>query len=209
MTVLLIPVGHDVGPFFARTGDEVPRSFDVRYGDGAFNFNPLEYLLWELAHGDIVQAVAGEGCTRKYLVETAREHHIAEPEPVLAAVLSVGALVELDTADPVACHRFAEAHRIVPLTRGLGNSPNAPVLFGIPTAGTQQLAVTADTYYLWMYGHLQHSLWRACVQRETGRVTPGSGLAKKSEDATAVLNEMISALPQLMAGRSVYIDRSI
>lgn len=210
MATTLVPVGHDAGAFYAGGDSATPEGFDVRSGNGAFTLGVAEYLIWDLAHGDLLQAAAGEGTTRKYLLEAATQRQVPDAESALESLLKVGAVAELATSADAAHRPFAEKYRMVPLTRGLGNTPEAPFLFRIATLGVQQLAVTVDTYYLWLYSHLKPSLWQACVQlAEESDSRPHRAPGSYQSSPEALLAEVISALPQLIAGRSIYIDGSI
>lgn len=215
MAEILIPVGHDVGPVYAEQGDTHPTSFDVRVGDGAFVLTANEYLVWDLAHGSLDDGDETYAMSRGQLLDIASDLKVPDAPQAIAGLLDVGALSATDIDHREDAKQFAETHRIFPLAKGEGNSPAAPWMYHLSTPTGATLTLTTEAYHVWMYSHLHPSLWTACLALQDGVkqvALAGAGPLPETPvdaDATELLNEILTVLPKLVAGRTVYVDRSI
>lgn len=212
MATLFIPVGHDVGAFYANPGDEGPASYDVRCGDGAFRLTRDQYVVWQAAHGERGSGAEQEPSTQESIEAAARQRGAVKPGPALEELLSLGTLLQLNTESAAETQRFADTHRVIPLQRGQGNSLLTPQLFAVQAEQGPPISVSVNTYHLWMYSHLKPSLWEACRHiAEEGKgpevaVTNTQTLRTSPRD---LLAELLSALPPLLADGCLYIDRRI
>ncbi|MGH3544636.1 MAG: hypothetical protein ACRDPW_01685, partial [Mycobacteriales bacterium] len=207
MTTLLIPVGHDVGPFYGLSDPESPRSYDIRCGDGAFRLTSDQYIVWREAHGELNHPMEQEPETRESVEAAALKGGAAKAGPAFDELLSLGALLEINSSSPALAQRFADTHRVVPLQRGLGNSGRSPQLFRIAAEQGPATIVSSAVYHLWTYSHLRPSLWDACRHIATDGKDAGLTLAEAAEFETSpreLLTRLLAELPQLLAARCLY-----
>jgi hypothetical protein len=220
MAEILIPVGHDLGAVYARPGDALPSSFDLRAGDGAFILSAPEYLLWQLSFGQLDDPEVDDGIGRGKLLDIAAELELEDATTSLNSLTAVGALTGFDPGDPEDVTRFASSHRIVPLTTGAGNVQAAPWSFRVPTVVETEVILTGGAFQLWSYSHLTPNLLAGAEHlaaegaKAHAEATAPGGVAEGADlpeppSATALIDELLLALPQLLAGRAVYVDRSI
>lgn len=210
MAEILIPIGHDIGPVYSRVGDTVPKTFDIRAGAGSFQLDAPELLTWELLHGRIDDSELEDGIGRGKYMDLAAEAEIPNYSKTLASLIQVGAVLPIDLDDETAAHEFATHHRIIPLRRGNGNSPAAPWMFIIESDLGLPITISADAYYLWVYSHLQPSLWDACLTMAKEQEELAADSAETTpQSPQELLREILAVLPQLLAGNAVYVDRSI
>ncbi|MFF0266836.1 hypothetical protein [Kribbella sp. NPDC004536] len=153
MTTLLFPIGHSLGTYY--TAED--RVHQVRLGAEIVGLTDEEFAAWSLAHGLTDDRSPWE---RGRVVDLLTRHEIPDS---IDQLLTKGMLAEVDLASP---DDFAARHRLLPLHLGLGNTPEAPVLF---RAGTTELPLTAMTeamYGLWLSSHLSPNLLLACKEHE-------------------------------------------
>jgi hypothetical protein len=194
MSTLVLPVGHDLGAF--HPGHDQPPVRQVRLGSELVELSAGEMHAWTLAHG-LVEENEVRPCTKEILVEEAGSREVA-------GLLERGLLAEVEpgTAESVA---FAEAHRLLPLAVGLGNSAEEPWLFSVGLL-YQPLAVLSGALFdLWQWAHLSPDLWLAC--RELAEVATRSEIDDAElTDPGRVLAGALASLHQLLAARVVCLD---
>jgi hypothetical protein len=155
---LILPVGHCLGAsWWPDTGvveQQVRRGFEVA------RLAPEVFGVWALAHG-VPDRSPAEVWTAGAVLDLADELGVAEPEPLLAALLDDGLLVEVAPTE-AARVGFARGHRMVPLMLGLGNTAEEQEVFQVGLPGRPLLGVPPVAYDLFAWAHLDPDLWTAC-----------------------------------------------
>jgi hypothetical protein len=194
VSTLVLPIGHDLGAF--HPGHGRPPVRQVRLGGELVELSAGELHAWTLAHG-LVEENAVLPSTHDVLVAEAGA-------AAVAGLLERGLLAEAEpgTAESVA---FAEAHRLLPLAVGLGNSAQEPWMFSVGLL-YQPLAVLIGALFdLWQWAHLSPDLWLAC--RELAEVATRSDIDDAElTDPGRVLAGALSSLHQLLAARVACLD---
>lgn len=161
---------------------------------------PPNFAVWAIAHGD--PATVGEQPpTRAWVVDRAIKEGIVDADARYSRLIADGALAEVKPS-PTARRAFAEKYRLLPLALGLGNSPEAPQHFFLGMANDARVAVTAQVYSLWMFGHRSPTLWQACK-------TVATDLSTGSQKLTAeeLLAQLMQLLPLMVSVNCVCVDR--
>lgn len=183
---LIFPVGHYLGPFYP-VGASTPSHHAVQVGaDTVAVDDDNAFAIWALLHGlgSPLRTDTGElatdsplAWTRSTVVSVAEELGLERPAATIADLLAQDVAVEVqqDTTDVV---EFAQLYRIRPLLSGLGNSPDAPGVYGIGMPGSPPaVEVFRYEYELWQWGQANPTLWHACetlsaVWKELGSTDP-------------------------------------
>jgi hypothetical protein len=134
---------------------------------------------------------------RESLVDVLEHAPVPGPASVVADLVERGLLVEFDTEGDLA-PVFA-GHRLFPLARGLGGTPEAPDEHRIGPAGRPVLAVGSTVYGLWSFSFLNDSLWAACAYYAEG----DAGLT-----AAGIAAEIAEHLPLLLVTGCAFLDRT-
>jgi hypothetical protein len=188
MTVLLIPVGHFLGPLFPG-GDARPSGYRLRLGSSTVEVSEPAIRAWLLTHQE--PAEGSEPWTAASLAaETTRD---AVDELFANGVL---AEVGVGTGDSV---RFAKTHRLRALMLCVGSDPDVPdvTLLGLP--GEPAVALSWAGYQTWHHGHRATNLWTACAAIAATRADPVT--------AAGVLREMLGGgIGDLLACGAAYLD---
>ncbi|HZX03844.1 hypothetical protein [Kribbella sp.] len=193
-TALIFPVGHYLGANHPG-GEHLVRIGWRQCALGAGD----ELAVWALAHG--VPGRSGEApWTRTSIEAVAQAGGITRPAATIDQLLERDLLIEVTpgTADAV---EFARACRIGSLLVGSGVQPNGDYGLGAvpanPSAGVDGFA-----YELWTWGHAFDSLWDACELFASTEADSGEASAQD------VLDRVLPATQQLLAGGAAYLDES-
>lgn len=200
---VILPIGHFLGPF--HPGHDAPTDHHVlRIGREPVRlFTEEEVAVWTLAHGlpDRPSTVPG---TRQSLVDSAREHGVADAAEVVAELLAQGILAEVEPGGESAV-RFAERHRFCPLLTGLGATGWRPDRYLIGVAGDPVVDVDIFGYEVWQWAHLHPDLWRACLAFTAADQALGGEVAGPEEMFTRLLGRVRT----LLAYRAGYLDVAV
>ena len=203
---LVLPLGHAMGPFHQHRG-EPPAYWVVRLGwDSPLLPDQATADVWALAHG--LPGQAATPWTRSALCRAATEAGVADPDPVLTALVERGLVAEVAPGTTSAAE-FAATHRVQSLLLGLGELPDTPELDGIGLLGMPALArVPLGTYEFWQWGHL----WPTLAEAATGLAEMAAQSpehAPEEADPPQVLDRILRELHGLLAVGAVYLDRSL
>jgi hypothetical protein len=157
---LVFPIGHQLGAQLdgSETTVRIRRGPEIRYLSAA------TYAVWTMLHGSGVPATQGTPWTRHEVAAFARRHAGVEVDRQIDELLADGLAVEVWPGTPQAVE-FAQSHRLLPLLRGLGNTPQAPWLYGIGLLGQQPVVhVTHLVYEVWQWSAVEDSLWSTCTR---------------------------------------------
>ncbi|MGH3545845.1 MAG: hypothetical protein ACRDPW_07965 [Mycobacteriales bacterium] len=199
--VIVLPVGHLLGPFFTNADDEVPESVDLRVGGELSSLPPEAYLVWAAAHGD-PQQVATAPMTKAATLERAGVV-LDQPGRAYRELVSRGLLVEVG-AGKRGQREFAERHRVLPLVMGLGNSFQRPEEFVIGMVGSPVMTLPGSVFSVWMFGHQYPTLWQTC---ENVAMSAAATLGGQSVGPARVLADVVALLPLLVSTGCGCVDR--
>ena len=136
----VLPVGFPVGLVVPENGKQDEQPYEIRKGAGVIDLAESQYRLWLLAF---------DGLARPDLLAACGAQEIPYAEEILADLLRVGALVELED-DPLANVRVLETHRLHPMGIGVGNSRERPREWRIALPGLGvALSVDVRVYTVW------------------------------------------------------------
>ena len=204
---LVFPLGHGMGPFHSHRGAP-PAYWVVRLGwDSPLLPDQATADMWSLAHGR-PDRVGRSPWGRAEVCAAARQVGLADPGPVLDALIDRGLVVEVRPGTAEAAE-FAATHRVQSLLLGLGELPGSPGLDGIGLLGMPALArVPLGTYEFWQWGHLWPTLTEAAAGlAEMAAQSPEH--APEEADPGQVLDRILRELHQLLAVGAVYLDHSL
>lgn len=162
MVAVVLPVGFYVGQVFASPSATEPDFHQVRLGDDIMQIAPNEHAVWALAHGDPDRLAAGAEANRQALTASAKELGFDTITEETQALQELGLLTQFMQMGS-AKRRFAETHRVAPLTLGLGSPPGDDGMFEIGEPSQPRLSLAADIYNVWVFGARHRSLWSACT----------------------------------------------
>jgi hypothetical protein len=204
---LVFPLGHQMGPFHQQR-DAPPAYWVVRLGwDSPLLQDQTTADVWALAHG-LPDQVQHTPWTRSAIRAVAREAGIQDSDAALDHLIQRGLVAEL-TPGTAAAEEFAGTHRVQSLLLGLGELPGREGVDGIGLLGMPAVAqVPPQTYEFWQWAHLWPTLSGAADGlAEMAAQTPGH--APATADPAAVLERLLRELHTLLAGHTVYLDRSL
>ncbi len=201
---LIFPVGHYLGALQSVPG--VDRHV-VRIGWETY---PLEgtdqFRLWALAHG-LPEGTDMQPWTRTTLEGAARATGTFDAAAILADLLARDLVVEVTPGTPQSVE-LAQTIRLRNLQAGFGNSPDAPLEFGIGLAGAQPMVrVPRFGYELWSWGPACASLWDVCqiMARSGAETDPGD---RERTDPVAILTRCLLMIQVLIAHGVAYLDEA-
>lgn len=113
----------------------------------------------------------------------------------VAGLVDDGLLFEIQ---PDSARGFAERHQLLPLMVGLGPDGTDPTLRVVGLLDIPVVQVSEPMYALWLWAHLEPSLWEACESAATH-----DGI-----EPDRVLSEVLAAIHPLLASRAAYFERS-
>lgn len=200
--MLLVPVGHDIGPLYENLG--VPRRVQqVRAGTDVVELDDSDFLVWLLAHGMNDE----DRPTRATLLANSESLGLA-PAQVGAAIerlLGDGLLVEVVPDGPSAL-AFAQQHQLFPLMLGIGPDPDGLHRQVIGLFGKLVAQVSTPMYDVWVWGHLAPDLWTAC--REAAETARRAGITDPDASRPSrVLAGVLDVVHALLNCRAAYFDR--
>lgn len=197
MSAFLVPVGHDLGP---RSVAAAPGSgsvsgseeyeFQVRIGSRVRGLDSLSFASWLLAH-DSTRGLPDRTAVVDATVELGLDRDQATA--AVAELVSDGLLAEIE---PASAQGFAERHQLLPLMVGLGPDGTNPELRVVGLLDIPVVQVSEPMYDLWLWAHLEPSLWEACqASAYQGGIEP-----------ERVLAEVLAAVHPLLSSRAAYLD---
>jgi hypothetical protein len=196
---LIFPVGHYAGAFYQGAVD---RYHAVLVGAETRRLSDEQLTVWLAARG--VPDDEDRRWTREAVEALVAQAGIANAPLLLDQLGELGLVVETVPGTERAID-FAEAHRVVPLLLGLGNTPDEPWRYGIGLFDRPVLAVSQDIYGLWEWAHVDPNLWAACyshadVSKRAGATDP------EETDPEQILTGFLSTLHALLAASAAYLD---
>ena len=194
MAGMILPIGQYAG----ATGDGAHR---VRRGAGTECLDPTSFAAWGLAHGPVDPVLAATGpWTRAELEQYAGRAGLLEPARLVAGLLARGLLAETPATGPAAVG-FAEAHRVVPLAVGLGNTAEQPAVFTVGFFDRALVQLDEQRYEVWSWSAGYDSLWQVCQARAVAPVGDG--------DPAGLLGHFLTGVHQLAAANALYLDQVV
>jgi hypothetical protein len=193
---LVLPVGHSLG-LAADRG-----AVQVRLGADVEELALEEFAVWSLAHGDPAGGDAPWGPAG--VLAAAGRAGLAGAERHLGALVGRGLLARVEPGGPSA-RDLADRVRLLPLTTGLGNTAQQPLVYRMGTADHLLAVGSSTTYDLFQWAHMETSLWRACtaaaaVAARAGATDPG--LVEPEE----LLTGLLTSLHPLLATTAACLD---
>lgn len=188
MTMLLIPVGHHLGPLFSG-GDVLPVTYRLRLGPSTVEVSEPAIRAWLLAHR--AAADAADPWSRASLAAATTADAVVE-------LFTAGLLVEVQagTGDAVA---FARRHRLRGLMLCVGRDSDQPDVTFLGVSDEPVVALSRAGYQTWHQGHRAPDLWTACAAIAATRPDPVT--------PAGVLREMLGGgLRDLLACGAAYLD---
>lgn len=167
MTELILPVGHDLGPFFPNTGEPFDY-YEICVGRRVFGLRTnYDYAVWMRAHGPIEEAPL----TFDRYYDALLSDGIPDASKRSAGLAVDGLLWVVPLGRPAAV-RFAQAFRPMPLVTAIGNvGPDVPEgRYGLGRPAKVFHYADEVEYWLWLWGGHYDSLWDAveAFAAETG-----------------------------------------
>lgn len=202
----LFPLGQDLGPLFADPDSPTPQRYDIRIGDGVFMLEAPEYQLWWLAHGTPELVKQHNGWDREQVAAYSAHYRIADAPAMIDQLIAdrVFAQVELEIE---AVTEFAQAHRVFPLHRSLGNTAADPLTYRLGSSEQTSVDVDVDIFQLWAFGHQSESLHQAAVTLAAQRAENENMPDELVPTAEELCQDFVLALPRMIAAQVVYVDR--
>lgn len=202
---LVFPFGHYVGALYPSVGAELD-SHVLRVGWETYKLDGNEQLgVWALAHG-LPEGAEMAPWTRSAVEGAARATGIKGAVDILDELFGKDLVIEV-TPGTSAAVEFAKMCRTRSLLIGLGNTPEAPLLYGIGLAASPMVKVPSLLYELWKWGHACDSLWHACeIFAQAGRNSePGD---PDRTDPERILARSLTAIQVLIAHGVMYLDEA-
>jgi hypothetical protein len=160
---------------------------ELRRGDNYYDLTEAQYAIWLLGF---------RALNREELVATGVEEGIAEEARLVRELDREGLFVELRDEPPLN-RPLLETHRLLPVGRGLGNSPEQPESFVLaPFGGEPRLTVDVRVYLVWGLSTRPVSVASACH-----RVAAMFGV-----DERPVLDQLAVNLPVLLRHGMAVLD---
>lgn len=184
----VLPVGHDLGAFHVGDGVTAPVQ-QVRVGAEIVDLDPVRFAAWTAAHG----VPSEDGSVHTVTAGALRAEH---GEEVVAELARDRLLTTVD---------LAEAHRLLPLAHGLGNSVEYPRMFSVGLLYQPMAMMTGVMYDLWQWAALSPDLRSACEEAADAAKRAGATETEQTDPAR-MLAGVISVLPQLLAVRVACLD---
>lgn len=187
----LLSVGYPLGMAVPiESGEPTDQPYELRYGSGYLQLAEVQYQLWLLALS---------GRKRSDLEVAAQEQGFSQADDVIAGLLRVEALVELED-DPVANAPLFERLRLIPTGIGMGNSVEEPTEFkiGLPGLGAV-LAVDLRTYDVWGGSDGRKTIAEVCREaaEQVGGVSPDRFYGQVAVNLPVLLQEGVAYLDAL------------
>ena len=191
---LLLPIGQ----FGGATGpaDDPGTRFQLRLGQRTFSLTTDQFSVWAAAHGTL-DRVGVVRNTRAALVS-----RLVGPQPgasrstVDSMVDWLGEVGALSEVDSDRASSFAAAHRLAPLLLGLGNSAAEPGRYALGLHDQPVVSVPRVVCTIWEWADRWPDLWSVCAW-----------LAQAQQvSAARVLQDVLEALPGLLAVNAAYLD---
>jgi hypothetical protein len=175
----------------------------VRRGGHIHELTYPELATWAFAHGSPDDE---PGWNREALEGHMDGLGIPAPSSLVDGLAGRGLLAEV-TPSAAAAAEFARAHRLVPTLYGLGNSPEDPGLYSIGLLGEELIRVSRPVFEIWVWGHRDGNLWRACETFATAEAAAGGAEPVLVEPAK-VLAGFLGALHGLLNAQAAFLDVS-
>lgn len=187
----VLSVGYPLGMSVPiESGEPSDQPYELRYGSGYLQLAEVQYEIWWLARG---------GRPRSDLEVAAQEQGIPQAADVIAGLLHVEALVELED-DPVANAPLFERIRLIPTGIGMGNSVERPTEFkiGLPELGAR-IAVDLRTYDVWSGSDGRKTIAEVCREaaQQAGGVDPDHFYGQAAVNLPILLQEGVAYLDAL------------
>ncbi len=201
--MVVLSVGHLLGPLFVNTVDEIPESVDIRLGRELLSLPTEAYVVWAAAHGD--PTVVAKAPLTKPATLARVDTAIGDVDLIYRQLVSRHLLVEV-VPTKRGWREFAADHRVLPLALGLGNSSERPEEFVIGMVGSPAVTLPASAFLVWMFGHHYPTLWQAC---ENVAVDAATTVGDDTVDPSRILADVAALLPLLVATGCACVDRRI
>ncbi|MBO0829396.1 MAG: hypothetical protein J2P24_16610 [Streptosporangiales bacterium] len=208
MPTVVVPVGFIMGPEFGPDGprDRDPLHYEVHFGGDPQDLTETEFAVWAAAFVDPPRHAKLEvdrGSLEQHLrTDDGLVGPIADPSPLVSALLDRGLLLEFDPLEEPLRELF-RGLGLFPQGQGLGSTPDDPAGYRIGFGGRPVAEVTSNVYQLWSYSLTFPSLWDACVDMAGAAGTGTQPLDVRPE---ALAREVGAAIPLLVSAGAAFLD---
>ncbi len=200
MEALLVPIGHDLGAWYA---DGSQRHHQVRAGIDVAELTVAEATVWLVAHGLDDEDQPTRGSVIRVAERLGQDP--ADAARIVDRLLADRLLAAIEP-DGEAAVEFAQQHQLVPLLLGLGPDPDQPGMQNIGVINQRLVQVTSAVYDVWCWAHLAPQLWAGC--HDAAEVARMAGIATTEEsDPRWVLTGVLRSVHGLLSVRAAYFDR--
>ena len=196
---VLLPVGHDLGAHYASEG--ASPVFQVRVGGSIVELDASEYVLWSLAHGRLDR---DREWSRDDTVAAATARGLHDPDSVLDRLLEWTLIYDVALGSDESAE-FGRLFRPVPLMLGLGPAVDELDIWRIGVSDEAVVGVTEAMYDLFLWAHLDESLWSAC--RSSAAIARRLGDREHTRTDPRLLMEcFLLTAHDLLATHCMYFD---
>lgn len=211
MSKIVLPVGFSVGPRYniADPPDPNMNFYEISLGDESIQLNDDETKVMAAATGDPDRHTRLE--ITRISVRTCLEvlhDGVAEPEPIIDHLMSMGLLVEFDpvegTDDELA--DLFRRHRLYPTAEGLGATPEEPRRYRIGHGSVPVVIVDNLTFSIWAYSRNFTNLWDECADFASDREYVGEDGKPLNLTTEVVVRRFARSLPALIGSGTAFLD---
>lgn len=198
---LLLPIGHYGGA--AGAGNGVPPGHEIRRGGEIIELPEATFAVWALCHRPPGRP-ADVPWTKVAMLDHARQAGLPTPDRILDELLKEELATEVRPGT-AAARATAEELSLHPTMLGLGNSSQDAHVYSLGFVGVPVVQVSRTVFELWRWAPVEGNLWNLCrffsdMERAHGASEP------QRTDPGLVLEELLRALPTLVASGAVYLD---
>ena len=196
---LLVPVGHDLGPFYAEK-DQPFSFYEICVGRTTYALpTNNDYAVWLRGHGPVDRPPLTYTRYRDALIDAG----IPDGDGLAYRLAANGLLRQIPRTGDVAVE-FARTHRITPLLTAIGtaNADVPPGRWALGRPGVVFHHADEVEYWLWLWGGRFDSLWLACealARSELGART-GDG------DPNRCVGPVLLAVQNLILHALLFLD---
>lgn len=213
MSMVIVPVGFDMGPVYAEDGpaDRAPMRYEVHLGGGPKDLTAIEYTVWQAAFADSAAHAKLEvdrARLERYLREEghAPAGRIADPAPVVSALLEQELLLEFDPDSDDLEEPFG-IRRLYPRAEGMDSREEEPSYHNIGFDDEAFCAIQPNAYTAWSFGMTEATLWGACdMVAEIADADLQPGQEPVNLTTLDVAKDVASALPLLLSTKAAFLD---
>jgi hypothetical protein len=194
---LIFPIGQQVGARYQA--DQILAAQQVRCGGRFHDLTEQQAEVWRLAHG-VPEEIDRQIPWQRGSVE----ERLPAAGPIIDELTRLGLLVEVAPGTAQA-EEFANAHRLVPLMLGLGNSATDTDTYGIGFLSQPVLQVSYPIYDVWQWSTMDDSLWNTC-ENATDVARRAGSTDLEATETSRLLTGIVGSLHALLASSAAYLD---